>query len=162
MGVNWLVPGIPGRFRFFLAVDLGGWLWLPEEETLASPEAVEELSKSTGMDTENLLLGFSLDLICWTKTKKNLRTFISELQRSFWRQCLGFPYCSLAFLSTSQSLFFFFFFFFLSLSLLTYRLWRGIWPKFTVSKGTSMIKPKDWNKSFSLSSEEMIWNTENP
>lgn len=50
------VPGIPGRFRFFLAVVVaafgGGTIWLPEEETLASPEAVETLSKSTGMGTE--------------------------------------------------------------------------------------------------------------
>jgi hypothetical protein len=53
------LPGIPGRLRFFLAVaaDLdggccgggGGGGWLPDEETLASPEAVDELSKSTGM-----------------------------------------------------------------------------------------------------------------
>lgn len=48
-----MLPGIPGRFRFFLELelDLGlevcFWLWLPEEETLASPEAVEEFSKST-------------------------------------------------------------------------------------------------------------------
>jgi hypothetical protein len=97
---------------------------LPEEETLASPEAVEELSTSTGMDTENLLLGFSLDLICWTKTKKNLRTFISELQRSFLRQCLGFPsLLSLFLIYQSITLFFFSFFpLSLSLSLLTYRL----------------------------------------
>jgi len=27
----------------------GGGGWLPDEETLASPEAVDELSKSTGM-----------------------------------------------------------------------------------------------------------------
>lgn len=27
----------------------GGAVWLPEEETLASPEAVDELSKSVGI-----------------------------------------------------------------------------------------------------------------
>lgn len=57
-----ILPGIPGRLRFFLAVGFGGWLWLPEEETLASPEAVEELSKSTGMNTEKSLIGFVLEL----------------------------------------------------------------------------------------------------
>lgn len=44
------LPGIPGKFRFFLVVGFGGGaVWLPEEETLASPEAVEELSKSVGI-----------------------------------------------------------------------------------------------------------------
>jgi hypothetical protein len=56
---------------------------LPEEETLASPEAVEELSKSTGMDTENLLLGFSLDLICWTKRKKILGHLSQNFKEAF-------------------------------------------------------------------------------
>ena len=37
----------------------GGAVWLPEEETLASPEAVDELSKSVGIEkTKNTSL-------CW-------------------------------------------------------------------------------------------------
>lgn len=56
---------------------------MPEEETLASPEAVEELSKSTGMDTENLFLGFSLELICWTKTKKILGHLSQNCKEAF-------------------------------------------------------------------------------
>lgn len=48
-----VVPGIPGRFRFFFVVGFGGTVRLPEEDTLASPEAVETLSKSTGMGTLN-------------------------------------------------------------------------------------------------------------
>lgn len=45
-----MLPGMPGRFRFFFAADLGsGFCWFPVEETLASPETVEDLSKSTGI-----------------------------------------------------------------------------------------------------------------
>lgn len=45
------LPGMPGRFRFFFGT--AGFVWWPEEETLAaSPEAVEALSKSTGMGTQ--------------------------------------------------------------------------------------------------------------
>lgn len=59
-----MVPGMPGRFRFFLAADLGsGFGWFPVEETLASPETVEELSKSTGIFTKiKLFFFFSLCL----------------------------------------------------------------------------------------------------
>lgn len=50
------------------------------------------------------------------KNEKNLKTFISELQRSFWRQCLGFPSLLSRFL-IYQSITLFSLFFFLSLSL---------------------------------------------
>ena len=57
-----MLPGMPGRFRFFFAADLGsGFCWFPVEETLASPETVEELSKSTGIFTK-IELFFSLSL----------------------------------------------------------------------------------------------------
>jgi hypothetical protein len=62
---------------------------------MASPEAVEELSKSTGMDTENLLLGFSLEKLLV------FRVSITAL--------------SLSYLPVGHSFFFFFFFFPLSL-----------------------------------------------
>lgn len=65
-----MVPGMPGRFRFFLAADLGsGFCWFPVEETLASPETVEELSKSTGIfhKDQNFFFLFSLWFDSWSK-----------------------------------------------------------------------------------------------
>lgn len=38
------LPGIPGRFRFFLVADFA-----PGEDSLASPEATDESSKLAGM-----------------------------------------------------------------------------------------------------------------
>ena len=56
-----MLPGMPGRFRFFFAADLGsGFCWFPVEETLASSETVEESSKSTGMWKRHELRSFSL------------------------------------------------------------------------------------------------------
>ena len=48
------LPGIPARFRLFFS-GFGGAIWFTDEETLASPEAVDsfiadELSKSAGME----------------------------------------------------------------------------------------------------------------
>ena len=46
---NWIIklPGIPGRFRFFLVADFA-----PGEETLAFPEAMDESFSSAGMTSE--------------------------------------------------------------------------------------------------------------
>lgn len=48
---NNMVPGIPGRFRFFLAAGLGVAATFPGEDSVGSPEADEEFSKSAGMST---------------------------------------------------------------------------------------------------------------
>jgi hypothetical protein len=51
---------MPGRLRFFFPVEFGSGFWFPvdEIETLASPETVEELSKSTGIFFFSLTLFF--------------------------------------------------------------------------------------------------------
>lgn len=56
-----MLPGIPGRFRFFLLVSFGGAAWFSEEETLASPEPpesilAEELSAAS--------VGISIEQFC--------------------------------------------------------------------------------------------------